>query len=211
MFTKTGRIKQNDYKPRTSGFRTDVSQKVKDEINEGYKRKNYSMFVTKQEINQYNDSGSYSRYFSLDAWYNNISKPIYYNIYHNISKTFPFIITPKASKSERNKGCEDLEPEIKGNQCQNMTNMLTGSGNIRATKFNNHHPTVKPLKLFSYLITMGSREGDLVLDPFIGSGTTYLASVNLHRECIGIELNPEYLQIAKARVKPLLQQTKLEG
>lgn len=141
------------------------------------------------------DSGSYSRYFSLDSWAE--------------SKTFPFIITPKASKSEKNKGCENIEPEIKGNQCQNMTNMLTGSGNIRATKFNNHHPTVKPLKLFSYLITMGSREGDLILDPFIGSGTTYLASVNLHRECIGIELNPEYIQIAKARVKPLLEQNRL--
>jgi len=150
------------------------------------------------------DEGSYSRYFSLDAWSEN--------------KTFPFIITPKASKSEKNKGCEDLPLNIKqsmgdyGDQsnyeCSDGSNRV---GNKGESKQQNNHPTVKPLKLFSYLITMGSREGDLVLDPFIGSGTTYLASVNLHRECIGIELNPEYLQIAKARVKPLLQQTKLEG
>jgi site-specific DNA-methyltransferase (adenine-specific) len=73
----------------------------------------------------------------------------------------------------------------------------------------NHHPTVKPLKLLSYLITLGSREGDLVLDPFVGSGTTYIAATQLHRACIGIELNPEYLEIAKARVKPLLEQTKI--
>ena len=40
--------------------------------------------------------------------------------------------------------------------------------------YNNSHATVKPLKLMSYLITMGSRQGDIVLDPFCGSGTPYL-------------------------------------
>lgn len=183
----------NDGSIKKSGFRTQISQEAMDNTAEGYHRKNSSMYVNKERIIQYNDSGSYSRYFSLDAW----------------SKTFPFIITPKASKSERNKGCEDLE----GKMLMGLNaSPVESTGNPRLPVLvKNHHPTVKPLKLFSYLITMGSREGDLVLDPFIGSGTTYLASVNLHRECIGIELNPEYLEIARARVKPLLQQTKLEG
>ena len=73
----------------------------------------------------------------------------------------------------------------------------------------NSHPTVKPIKLMSYLITLGSRENDLVLDPFVGSGTTYKSCLLTHRRCIGIEINPEYIDIAKARVKSLLQQTKL--
>jgi len=169
---------------------------------------NQNSMLNKDNCN-YSDSGSYSRYFSLDSWSEN--------------KTFPFIITPKASKSEKNKGCEDLPlkeiPHNNNMKCAKC-GLLILSGTSQTCKCEtkqeirqkaqNHHPTVKPLKLFSYLITMGSREGDLILDPFIGSGTTYLASVNLHRECIGIELNPEYLQIAKARVKPLLQQTKLK-
>jgi site-specific DNA-methyltransferase (adenine-specific) len=124
----------------------------------------------------------------------------------------PFLIVPKASKSERNKGCEDLPTKLKnwhnheGRDPNNPKNFIHGKNQ---TFMQNNHPTVKPLKLLSYLITLGSREGDIVLDPFVGSGTTYLAATQLNRKCIGIELNPEYLEIAKARVKPLLEQTKL--
>ena len=53
----------------------------------------------------------------------------------------------------------------------------------------------------SYLITLGSRKGDIVLDPFMGSGTTPLASKNLNREYIGIEINDEYFEICCARVE----------
>jgi len=74
----------------------------------------------------------------------------------------------------------------------------------------NSHPTVKSLKLMSYLITMGSREGDLVLDPFCGSGTTLLAAHQLHRKYLGIELNPEYAQIIKKRILEVQAQLKLE-
>lgn len=63
------------------------------------------------------------------------------------------------------------------------------------------HPTIKPIKLVSYLITIGSRPGDLVLDPFIGSGTTALAARMLSRHYIGIEVKPEYVKIAKARLE----------
>lgn len=64
----------------------------------------------------------------------------------------------------------------------------------------NHHPTVKPLKLMSYLITLFSREGDIVLDPFVGSGTTCLAAKKLNRKYIGIERESEYIEIANARL-----------
>ena len=73
----------------------------------------------------------------------------------------------------------------------------------------NSHPTVKSQKLMSYLITMGSREGDLVLDPFCGSGTTLLAAHHLHRKYLGIELNPEYAQIIKKRMLEVQAQLKL--
>lgn len=63
------------------------------------------------------------------------------------------------------------------------------------------HPTKKPLALFEYLIRTYTNEGDLVLDNCIGSGTTAVACANLNRNFIGIELNPDYIEIAKARLK----------
>ena len=61
------------------------------------------------------------------------------------------------------------------------------------------HPTQKPVKLMEYLIKTYSDPDDVVLDGFIGSGTTMEASQNLRRSCIGIELLPEYCEITKQR------------
>jgi ParB/RepB/Spo0J family partition protein len=65
----------------------------------------------------------------------------------------------------------------------------------------NTHPTVKPIKLMAYLVTMGSREGDVVLDCFAGSGTTCVAAQMLNRKFIGIELDKEYHAIAVKKVE----------
>ena len=51
----------------------------------------------------------------------------------------------------------------------------------------------------SYLITLGSREGDIILDPFFGSGTTALACQLLSRKCVGIEIEEKYCEIATKR------------
>ena len=64
----------------------------------------------------------------------------------------------------------------------------------------NFHCTVKPLKLISYLVILGSRENDIVLDPFVGSGTTAISVKTLNRNFIGIEINPDYVEIAKKRL-----------
>ena len=71
--------------------------------------------------------------------------------------------------------------------------------NEKSKYIENTHPTVKPLKLMSYLITMGSREGDLVLDPFCGSGTTLEAANMLKRRFTGCELDEKWKPIIEAR------------
>ncbi len=124
----------------------------------------------------YTDSGSFSRYFDLDKWW---------------AKTFPFFIVPKASKSEKNKGIGYPVPRVRHGG--------TPRDNEAENKSPNNHPTVKPLKLMSYLITLGSRLGDTVLDPFLGSGTTALSSKLLNRKCIGIEIEEKYCEIAAKR------------
>ena len=74
---------------------------------------------------------------------------------------------------------------------------------------NGFHPTEKPLKLFQYLINTSSNEGDLVLDPCIGSGTTAIAAAELKRNFIGFELNTEYYKIAQKRLLDWNSQIKL--
>lgn len=63
------------------------------------------------------------------------------------------------------------------------------------------HPTQKPVRLMERLINIISDEGDMILDPFIGSGTTAVACQNLNRNFIGFELDKEYYDIATERVK----------
>jgi site-specific DNA-methyltransferase (adenine-specific) len=65
----------------------------------------------------------------------------------------------------------------------------------------NTHITVKPVALIEHLIRLFSKEGSLVVDPFLGSGTTALACKKTNRRCIGIELNKEYYEICLDRCK----------
>ncbi len=67
----------------------------------------------------------------------------------------------------------------------------------------NHHQTVKPIALCEYLILLSTQEGAIVLDPFIGSGTTAIAAKRLGRHYIGIDINPEYIEIARRRLSEI--------
>lgn len=69
-----------------------------------------------------------------------------------------------------------------------------------ATLNRNHHPTVKPKKLMGYLIRMITPPNGVVLDPFMGSGSTGVAAKECGFKFIGIEKEEEYFEIAKARV-----------
>ena len=74
------------------------------------------------------------------------------------------------------------------------------------------HPTQKPLSLLEYLIKTYTREGDLILDNCMGSGSTGVASGNLGRRFIGIELDNEYFNIAKNRIeRAYAENTPLKG
>lgn len=66
------------------------------------------------------------------------------------------------------------------------------------------HPTQKPLKLCAKLIYASSNEGDIVLDPFCGSGTTLVAAKALGRKFIGIDVKSEYCKLSRARVGQFL-------
>ena len=71
------------------------------------------------------------------------------------------------------------------------------------------HPTEKPIKMFYEFIRDTTNENDLILDPFLGSGTTILAAERLNRRWIGIEIEPSYVKTAGERIKQEQDQIKL--
>jgi len=72
------------------------------------------------------------------------------------------------------------------------------------------HPTQKPLKLMRMVIERLTQEGDTVLDPFMGSGTTGVACVQTGRNFIGIEIEPKYYEIAEKRIAEAQLQIRME-
>ena len=69
------------------------------------------------------------------------------------------------------------------------------------------HPTIKPLKLMNYIVSVSSNKEDVIFDPFMGSGTVGLVCKNLNRKFIGIEKDEKYFQVAKNRINKKLQKT----
>ena len=70
-------------------------------------------------------------------------------------------------------------------------------------KLHGKHPTQKPVELLNRIISASSSAGDVVLDPFNGSGTTGIVAKALHRRYIGIELDKRYLSTTVKRLKSL--------
>jgi DNA modification methylase len=88
-----------------------------------------------------------------------------------------FFYTAKASRSEREAGLDGVEAQ-------------------RA----NHHPTVKPIALMRYMIRLVAPRGAVVLDPFMGSGSTGCAAMVEGMQFVGIDITPEYVDIARRRI-----------
>ena len=119
----------------------------------------------------------------------------------NVKMTYPLIQTPKPAKKEKDFGLSGEEKEQEWNEktWKDLPNPNVPNQNRLPRK--NNHPTVKPIKLMSYLITLFTRPGDWILDPFGGSGTTGLACKLLDRNHIYIDFTQEYYDIAQERLQ----------
>ena len=152
------------------------------------------------------DEGDFSRYYSLDEWW----KSRVSRLPEEVRNTFPFLVVPKASVSEKNMGLDSTQGKYLDDSRKVGSPGGTNPRNRGAeSKRKNFHPTVKPVQLFSYLITLGSRKKDVVLDPFMGSGTTTISCVFSERKYIGIEREKEYFKIAESRVEKALNPANL--
>ena len=78
------------------------------------------------------------------------------------------------------------------------------------TLHNTDHPTMKPVRIIKKFIVNSSKPQDLILEPFLGSGTTIMASIQTSRNCYGIELDPRYFQVSLLRILKYYKQIGIE-
>ena len=138
---------------------------------------------TRLDENFRGDEGSKSRYFDLDAW----------------AEHHGFLDVPKPDTHERDFGLKGIKrtPKSKFNKSDGKTDRFDGAVSVPRR---NVHPTVKPIKLMAYLVALGCPKDGIILDPFVGSGTTCIAAKKIGRKYIGIELEEQYVNIANQRL-----------
>jgi site-specific DNA-methyltransferase (adenine-specific) len=116
-----------------------------------------------------------------------------------------FFYCAKASKADRERGLEDMPVRTGGA----LTGRKAGSKGLENPCSGAHwqgegrrniHPTVKPTELMQWLVRLVTQPGQLVLDPFAGSGSTGVACALEGREHVGVELSAEYCEIARRRI-----------
>lgn len=108
-----------------------------------------------------------------------------------------FFYEGKASREEREAGLVGLESRAVNDGRETPIDNPYQRGE---TKRQNVHPTVKPLAVMRWLCKLITPPGGVILDPFCGSGTTGCAAAQLGFEFLGIEREPEYTEIARARI-----------
>jgi site-specific DNA-methyltransferase (adenine-specific) len=148
-----------------------------------------NVLVSDGALGRKKSDSSPSCFFDLDEWFLKHFK----NLPESVQKTFPYLLVPKAPKKEKNSGLRLLPRKGAESEDSSPTNT---------------HPTPNPVTLMSYLVILGSRPGDIVLDPFLGSGTTGVAAVTSKRRFIGMELEEEYVGIAVARIRHAMKKVK---
>jgi DNA modification methylase len=117
-----------------------------------------------------------------------------------------FFYVAKVSKKERNLGLDHFEDELqagaefKPNHMEKALKGEDGNPYGRYTPTKNVHPTIKPINLMTYLCRLVTPEGGIVLDPFMGSGSTGIATRLEGFRFVGMEMDPEYFKIAETRI-----------
>lgn len=144
------------------------------------------------------DQGGASRYFK-----NIKGEPE--EVEEQRSEPTRFLYIPKVSKSERNNGLDGFEEKNSQLNSGGIGRKISVDKRIESNGENspsqkNFHPTVKPIKLISYLCRLITPLNGIVLDPFMGSGSTGISAKLEGFDFIGMELDEEYFKIAEARI-----------
>lgn len=112
-----------------------------------------------------------------------------------------FFYVAKVSKAERNMGLDGFEDkEVHFRATKNGTGETSKNMERFTSVKKNNHPTVKPVNLMSYLCKLITPPNGIVLDPFMGSGSTGVAALLNNFRFVGMEMDEDYFKIAEARI-----------
>ncbi|MCQ2310202.1 MAG: hypothetical protein MJZ64_00405 [Paludibacteraceae bacterium] len=179
--SKKGRTYHAELTPISFGISDDILK----EMLRVCKKPNIYLFCNKDQVPQYLNFGiSNGLNFDILTWHKTDPTPMCGNKY--LSDTEYIIFLRKGASvygTYETKKKYFIQPSI--------------SADIKELW---HHPTIKPLNIIETLLINSSQEGEVVLDPFIGSGTTAVAAIKQKRNYIGYELNPDYFHICEKRV-----------
>jgi site-specific DNA-methyltransferase (adenine-specific) len=145
---------------------------------------------------------------SEDIWFATVSKDFYFNV--DAVKLKKRVIAPYRDTTGKPK---DWDEEQDGNfRLTYPSNIWTDiSVPFWSMPENTTHPTQKPEKLLAKIILASSRQGDVVLDPFLGSGTTSVVAKKLGRNYVGIEVDKYYACIAEKRLAKVQTDNRIQG
>lgn len=122
-----------------------------------------------------------------------------------------FFYCAKSSRQDRDEGLDGFKKRMAGSSCARVSQLMGDESTCIGKSRNpraNIHPTVKPTDLMAYLCRLVTPPGGLVLDPFMGSGSTGKAAMREGFQFCGIEMNAEYMEIARARIDNALSSKK---
>ena len=119
--------------------------------------------------------------------------------FYNVKPDFSKI--KQAYKNPRDKRIQKLiAAGSTGTSLYDWWNDISLENNVSKAKEGNTHPCPVPVALMKRIIELTTSEGELVIDPFMGSGTCSIAAMELGRNFVGFEIDPEYYQLAKNRI-----------
>lgn len=178
--------------------------------------------VVRKELDKYNISTGFNieilnqiirvmKNINIYIWCNHKQIPLYLNYFvENLKCKFDILVWVKDNPVPlfNNKYLTDKEYCLyfrRGGYCQPESYDMARTAFFQPLNVKDkqtwNHPTVKPLNIIQTLILNSSKEGDLVLDPFMGSGTTGVACALTKRNFIGMEINEEFFKMAEQRIK----------
>lgn len=193
-FTPTGggELAKRPYNDEIVGLSEGISDELLDKIVSKMKKINIYIFCNKAQIKQYLDYFDGCN-FDLLTWHKTNPIPTCKNKYLSDTEYLLFF------RDEGVKLYGTYESKKKYYVSSKNTEDKNGWG----------HPTIKPLNIINNLIINSSQPGDLVMDPFMGSGTTAVSCIGLGREYVGFEMNEEYYDICMKRIQGAKSNTSL--
>ena len=180
---------------RLGDIKDGITDEVLDEMCRVMKRINIYIFCSQRQIQQYLDYFVTRRgcNWNLLTWHKTNPIPACGNKYLNDTEYILFF----REKGVKVYGSYDTKRTF-------YVSLRNQEDNVRY-----HHPTVKPLQIIRNFVLNSTIEGGVILDPFIGSGTTAVACIKEKRRYIGFETNANYFATARKRIKEEKQQQEL--